>query len=293
MKKVFVFLFLFQVANLFVAPVMADDAENVGVEPAMTVEWRALFQGIDAAENTSTVPRKQKIFVVRIDTQEPGISFFSTPKRAEDFDPEKNETVRQTTNAFLKEYQLQLAVNANFFAIPKGESYYTPGSSDLLGTAISDGVVVSKPLSAYPSFCIGKKGKPVITDSLDLQDDSLDISTAVAGNTIILKDGKIDEQKNQDTHPRTAVGISQDERYVYFLVIDGRQKGYSEGTTYKETAFWLRYYGAWHGLNLDGGGSTTLVMQDKKGQPRIVNRPSGRRPRINGNSIGVRAQLLP
>ncbi|MDR0871398.1 MAG: phosphodiester glycosidase family protein [Planctomycetaceae bacterium] len=45
-------------------------------------------------------------------------------------------------------------------------------------------------------------------------------------------------------------------------------------------------------MNLDGGGSTTLVVQGKDGKPVIVNRPSDNAPRINGNNLGVRALPL-
>jgi exopolysaccharide biosynthesis protein len=58
--------------------------------------------------------------------------------------------------------------------------------------------------------------------------------------------------------PRTAVGVSANGRYVYLITIDGRQPGFSDGATLFETAEWLRRFGAYQGLNLDGGGSTTM-----------------------------------
>jgi exopolysaccharide biosynthesis protein len=51
--------------------------------------------------------------------------------------------------------------------------------------------------------------------------------------------------------------------------VDGRQAPYSDGMTLAELAALMRRLGATDALNLDGGGSTTMVVQG-----RIVNRPS-------------------
>jgi hypothetical protein len=83
-------------------------------------------------------------------------------------------------------------------------------------------------------------------------------------------------------HPRTAVGISRDSATVYLVVVDGRQKA-SVGMTLEELANAMIALGAFEALNLDGGGSTALVVRDS-----IVNVPSdpnGERP--VGNAIVV------
>ena len=84
-------------------------------------------------------------------------------------------------------------------------------------------------------------------------------------------------------HPRTAVGIARGGRRLLLVVVDGRQKGYSDGMTLRELAGLIRELGARDALNLDGGGSTTLVYSDPEnaGALRIANRPSdaeGERP---------------
>lgn len=76
-------------------------------------------------------------------------------------------------------------------------------------------------------------------------------------------------------HPRTALGVLEDGRIV-LLVVDGRQPTHSLGMTLLELAVALRRAGAVEGINLDGGGSSTLVVGG-----RVVNRPSdetGERP---------------
>ena len=72
-----------------------------------------------------------------------------------------------------------------------------------------------------------------------------------------------------DRHPRTAVGFSQDSSKVYFFTVDGRQTGYSVGMSLYELADYMLEWGVWEGINLDGGGSTTMVVRG-----RVVNSPS-------------------
>jgi len=84
-------------------------------------------------------------------------------------------------------------------------------------------------------------------------------------------------------HPRSAVGFSRDSSIVYLVTVDGRQDA-SVGMTLVELGDFLVAIGVFQGLNLDGGGSTTLVIDG-----RIVNRPSDAAgERAVGNAILVR-----
>lgn len=78
-----------------------------------------------------------------------------------------------------------------------------------------------------------------------------------------------------DRHPRTAIAKLKDGR-VLLATVDGRQPGVSVGMTLAELASLLLEFGAGDGINLDGGGSTTMVINGK-----LVNAPSdqtGERP---------------
>lgn len=84
-------------------------------------------------------------------------------------------------------------------------------------------------------------------------------------------------------HPRSAVGFSRDSSIVYLVTVDGRQDA-SAGMTLVELGDFLVSIGVVQGLNLDGGGSTTLVIDG-----RIVNHPSDAAgERAVGNAILVR-----
>ena len=257
------------------------------------VVWIPVYQGVDLAVDAVSSPRLQQVRAARIDTKAKGLRFCSTPRKTDDYQEGSLETVRRQTGTYLSESGIQLAVNANFFGVPKGEVYDKPGSSDLLGAAVNEGIVVSLPAEGFPAIYQDKNGKSKIVDGQKPDADLAGIETAVAGNVIILRGGEILPQGNKAVHPRTAVGISQDERYVYLLVIDGRRRGYSEGANYEEVAAWLKYFGSWDGLNLDGGGSTAMVIQGNDQKAIYVNRPSGAIPRFNGNNYGVHAQRLP
>ncbi|MDR3199761.1 MAG: phosphodiester glycosidase family protein [Planctomycetaceae bacterium] len=258
-----------------------------------TPVWSSVFKGVEKTQAVSTQPRLQQVFAVRIDTQSKGIAFFTTPKTNENYQTDKKETVRQRTNEFLKEHQLQVAVNANFFSVPAGEKYSLPGIADVSGLAVSDGIIVSPPNEQFPAaFLVLKTGQVLLKDCSDIGTDLSGIQIAVTGNRFILQNGTVIPQTNKDIHPRTLCGLSQDNRYVIWVVIDGRRKDYSEGATYEESAQWLRYFNAWDGLNLDGGGSSTLVVQGKNDNIEILNRPSDNSLRYNANNIGIKALPL-
>jgi hypothetical protein len=97
--------------------------------------------------------------------------------------------------------------------------------------------------------------------------------------------------------PRTAFGLSQDRRYLFLLTIDGRQPGYSDGAYDSETAGWLLLAGATDGVNMDGGGSTTLVIEDATGNPDRLNHSSAvadsDRERTIGSHLGIFAKPVP
>jgi|SaaInlV_200m_DNA_2_1039689.scaffolds.fasta_scaffold00085_50 hypothetical protein len=72
-----------------------------------------------------------------------------------------------------------------------------------------------------------------------------------------------------DRHPRSAIGFNQDSSRVFFFTVDGRQPGYSIGMSLFELADYMLEWEVSQGLNLDGGGSTTMVVRGN-----VINSPS-------------------
>jgi len=81
-------------------------------------------------------------------------------------------------------------------------------------------------------------------------------------------------------HPRTAVGFNQDSTRLFLVVVDGRQPALSNGMTFPELADFLMSLGVYEGVNLDGGGSSTMVVRDQ-----VVNSPSDGKERAVANAL--------
>ncbi len=108
--------------------------------------------------------------------------------------------------------------------------------------------------------------------------------TAVGGGPVLLQDGQInitnDEEMKfggkaiNDKHPRTAMGYTKDNKLI-ILVIEGRSKK-SGGATLTQEAQIFKDLGCEEALNLDGGGSSCMLVNGK--ETIKVSDPSGQRP---------------
>lgn len=89
-----------------------------------------------------------------------------------------------------------------------------------------------------------------------------------------------DASFTDNRHPRSAVGINRDSTKVYFVAVDGRQPSLSIGMTLTELASYMKLIGCYQAVNLDGGGSTTLVVRNQ-----VVNSPSDGSERSVANAL--------
>lgn len=108
---------------------------------------------------------------------------------------------------------------------------------------------------------------------------------AISGSTILLQGGRVRATDDRDLHPRTAIGIDRDTGHILLLVIDGRQD-FSRGYTLVELARLMRKLGAEAALNLDGGGSSTMVAANRSGVVGVRNSPSDGQERSIPNGLG-------
>ncbi len=280
---VLLFLAIFGVPGFLV---LVSSFPPAGEQGAGSGEWRPLFEGVEYRQAIARKPRPQRVHVVRVDLAQPGVSFLVTPSNGE----RPGETDGLKTSSFLLKYGCQVAVNASPFR-PVSRKEGEP--KDVIGLSISRGEKYSDPAGSYGVLLLGKDNKArIAVPPLDLKG----VYNAVGGFRLLLKKGR-NVGTDGAIHPRTAVGITRDGRYLLLMVIDGRQRGYSEGATTAETARWLHEFGAYSGLNLDGGGSTSLVISDGKGGCKILNRPIHAMipgtERVNANHLGVLARPLP
>ncbi len=233
------------------------------VKYARLSSWLPVFRGVERLEASAERPRRLHISAVRVDLQASGIAFLVTPSNG----PAPRDVGARTTSEFLSEFKCQVAINGSVFD-QHAENRSDP--MDVLGLSLSRGHRYSPP-NRWDALLIGTGGRAWI--------DLAPVGTRNAVNGLSGYYALLVAGKNRggmaDLHPRTAVGISRDGRYLILMTADGRQPGYSEGLTTAEAAEWMQRLGAYNALNMDGGGSSTLVMQGPGGKPELFNRPSG------------------
>lgn len=123
-----------------------------------------------------------------------------------------------------------------------------------------------------PVVAKGEAAAPSIYDLRDIEWKWWKMRTAVGGGPTLIHDGVIritykEEQLfnggEQDRHPRTAMGYTKDDRLI-ILVIQGRAPGVAEGATLEQEARLLQELQCYEALNLDGGGSSCLLINGKE-----------------------------
>lgn len=154
--------------------------------------------------------------------------------------------------------------------------------------------------SGIPEFNTGASGTLTLTLS---PPEWNRVQHAIGGRLRLLKNGKINETLVEMHHaerrhtpgkrtsvlnlshePRTALGYNADT--LFLIVADGRQPKYSTGLTLYELAGILIDLGATEAINLDGGSSSTFVVNDA-----VINKPSGQREREVLNAVFITADV--
>ena len=165
-------------------------------------------------------------------------------------------------------------VNADFFKLKDG----TP--TNLL---VVNGRMITPP-NGRPVLAFDSAGVPHLTP-FTLRDGKLapfHPLNAVGGRPLIVTDSTLDVAVDTagkgpfgERNPRTAAGIARGGRQLILLAVDGREYQ-NAGMTLRELGNLMLGLGARDAINLDGGGSTTMVFADpdSAGRLRIANRPS-------------------
>ncbi len=138
-----------------------------------------------------------------------------------------------------------------------------------------------------------KVGDPV-KFSISMTPNAEKLKMGLTGGAVLLKDGKIPsgfshipEGTTSTNNPRTAVGTSKDGKKLIMVTVDGRQK-ISTGLTLYDLAVLMKEIGCHNAVNLDGGGSTTMVARKTASTNlEVVNSPSESSLRNVATAIGV------
>jgi hypothetical protein len=264
---------------------------RVGTPAQPKESSRELFQGVTYRVKVQQTPRPMVVHILSINLRAPGLRFLVTPGSPKAEQP----LAARTTSQFLSEFHLQIAINGDGFMPWRSNSIldYYPHPGDPvtpIGLAASQGVSYSQPTDAEPTLYFGRDNRARFNNPIG------GIYNAISGNTMLVEDGKASSLPDELPQPRTAIGLDQKMRQIIIVVVDGRQPGYSEGATLPEMAGLLIEFGAYSGMNLDGGGSSTLVIQGSNGKPEVLNRPIDlgipNRERTIGNQLGIFANPI-
>lgn len=251
-----------------------------------------LYEGVIYRRVVQFVPHPMVAHVIVIDTNVEGIVFLVTPPDSEG----KTPLNARTTSQFLDEFNVQIAVNGDGF-VPwwsRSPVDYYPHVGDPvtpLGLAASRGDVYAQrdtsAIGIEPTLYISRRNELTFNNNRPQN-----VFNAISGDRMLLLQGEIVQGlDDSELDPRTAIGINKNGRYLILVVVDGRQPFYSEGATYVELAKLMLKFGASYAMNLDGGGSSTMVIEGEDGKPVVLNSPIDNyipgRERPVANHLGI------
>jgi hypothetical protein len=286
MRKIQAFRFLL-IALIIIGVIAGGIAVFDRGRPAPIPTKERLFNGITYARLVRWSPRPLMIHVIAVDMRAGGIRLLVTPP---DVKGAQYPLRARTTSQFLQEFGAQIAINGDSFSPWWSHSVadYYPHVGDPVqprGISASRGKVYGASQAQVPTLYISSR------NALSFNAPAKPFN-AISGQTLLLTGGQlIPDLGDTPVQPRTAIGYARNGRYLYLVVVDGRQPLYSEGMTLKELADLMKSLGADYAMNLDGGGSSTMVVRAADGKARILNSPIDNyipgRERPVANHLGI------
>ena len=260
--------------------------------PAPVPLKQELYEGVTYRRIVEYLPRPLIAHVIIIDTKTTKLSFLVTPPDSKGDTPLN----ARTTSQFLDEFGVQIAINGDGFTPwwSRSPADYYPHVGDPvmpLGLTASKGDIytegVPKEVGVEPTLYISRR------NALSFNRRPGNVFNAISGDRMLVEQGKVvDGLDDSELDPRTAVGLNKNGRFLILIVVDGRQPFYSSGATFVKLAELLIAQGANIAMSLDGGGSSTLVLEGKNGEPMIMNSPIDNyipgRERPVANHLGIR-----
>lgn len=167
----------------------------------------------------------------------------------------------------IKKHDAVAGINAGGFADEGGV-----GSGNILcdATIINKKLLYGNKSTKYSFIGLSEDKKLVLGNYSYNEALEAGVDSAVEFGPFIIVNGKnqIYNSNSGGIHPRMAIGQRKDGTFI-FVVIDGRQPGYSIGTNLLELQNIFNRYDAYNAANLDGGSSATMYFKDK-----VVNKTS-------------------
>lgn len=231
---------------------------------------RELFDGVRYERVSLPGPPPAVIHRVVVDLTRDNVDVVVTPP---DAPAAELPVVARTTSAFLEEHGLTLAINGNFFgpfadAHPWHDHPDAGAATSPHGWAYADGARYGREMPRRPLIGVDTDGRW----RTGLADAPIDWAHAVTGLQWIVRDGQ-PTNANYRPYAMTVLGYNADRTELIVVVIDGKQPGYSEGLRMPDLEPVLIDAGCHDAVQLDGGGSATLVVAGPDGQAIVLNSP--------------------
>jgi hypothetical protein len=288
-KKIFSFLLIILLGLALLAGLYLQFTKGRSVPVPVKEE---IMDSVTYVRLIRYLPHSMIAHVLVIDKKDRKPQFIVTPP---DDDIEGDGVLKaRTTSQFLEEFGVQIAINGDGFfpwwsrspvdyyphvGDPVTPSGFTASKGDRYASGLLD-------ISPEPTLYISRGGELVFNRPPS------NIFNAISGDRMLLQGGEIlPGLDDTEIDPRTAIGTNRNGRFTYLVVVDGRQPFYSEGATFAELAELLKELGVFHAMSLDGGGSSTMVIEGEDGKPVILNSPIDSyiplRERPVANHLGV------
>ena len=221
-----------------------------------------------------------RIFILEADLNQPAVKLHPLTPFGED--AYARQTVPEMVSYAESEGRVLFASNADFFAGSTGEPrsiVYKSGAP--IRTIIPAG---------WTFFGVSKSGELMIGNDADYEREKANIYHALGGNQTLVKNGEPVIHTDNTIEPRTAVGYTAD-NHVYFMVVDGRKYDYSYGVSFTDLGQLMHALGVTESINLDGGGSSTFLVNDPaESTYKVRNRTSDGAPRAVANGWAIIAE---
>ena len=261
-------------------------------QPAASEVERAFDGVIEIEFRRYERPRPIELWLTRVDLRRDGVELVLTPPAEFTGDDAEFETRCANTLEFARDTGAQLAINTSAFGPFRPEQGMP---MDIVGLAAVNGRRFSPAQAKYGAMYISRQravtlsGPPLPTDEL---------WNVVPGFRMLIDDGRLAVRADVAAsnfggiNPRTAVGVNRAGDTLWIAIVDGRQPQRSMGMTLVELAALFASVDCWDALNLDGGGSTTFVLQTADGTHAVWNTPVGQKTpgslRQVANNLGLR-----
>lgn len=180
------------------------------------------------------------------------------------------------------EVEARLADGDTFNFLEPFKMVVTSTPSTAGNMTIPDGHYVIHGQGSTANFVAGLNVGDEITVTMSAMagGNRIDPREVVCGQPWMLRNGVTINDGNPDMHPRTCIGYANGGQTLIFMVVDGRSL-ISDGCRTSHLGDLLRYTGATEGMNLDGGGSSTLYISALG----VRNVPSDGRERADANGL--------